>query len=68
MRTDTIVRREGIEVLLKALGKVDAERFISLLSREPFDYTNWQTELFGEISVRELSKKAMEAVNVEAAT
>lgn len=62
MRTDTIVRREGIEVLLKALGKVDAERFISLLSREPFDYTNWQTDLFEEISVRELSKNAMDAV------
>lgn len=62
MRTDTIVRREGIEILLKELGKVDAERFISLLSREPFDYTIWQIELFGEVNVRELSKKAMEAV------
>jgi len=62
MKTDTIIRREGIEVLLNALGKVDAERFISLLSREPFDYTTWQTDLFVGVNLRELSKKAMNAL------
>lgn len=62
MKTDTIVRREGIEILLKALGKVDAERFISLIIREPFDYTDWQSDLFADLSIRELSDEAMRMV------
>ena len=41
MKTDTIVKQEGMNALISKLGYVDAERFIVLLSREPFDYTKW---------------------------
>ena len=58
MKTDSVIRAEGMNVLLQALGKVDAERFIALLIKEPFDYTKWQEGLFKGISVRELSKMA----------
>ena len=61
--TDTVLRTEGIKLLTQNLGKVEAERFISLIIREPFDYTKWQQDLFAEISVEELSKKAMDFVN-----
>ncbi len=61
LRTDTVVRNEGMRVLLENLGKVDAERFISLIIKEPFDYTKWQNDLFGDMSVRDLSRNAMEA-------
>ena len=57
--TDTVLRNEGIRVLTQSLGKVEAERFISLIIREPFDYTEWQQNLFDDMSVEELSKKAM---------
>ena len=60
MRTDSIVRIDGMNALLEKLGKVDAERFIMLLLREPFDYTEWRTTLNDEnISLRELSRRAM---------
>ena len=59
-RTDTAVKAEGMRVLLEGLGKVDAERFISLIIKEPFDYTAWQKDLFKDMSVKELSKAAME--------
>lgn len=62
MRNDTLVRAEGMKILLEGLGKVDAERFISLIIKEPFDYTKWQKDLFSDMSVRELSKTAMKAV------
>lgn len=62
MRNDTLVRTEGMKILLEGLGKVDAERFISLIIKEPFDYTKWQKDLFSDMSVRELSKTAMKAV------
>lgn len=63
MRTDTVVKTEGMHVLLEKLGKVDAERFIALIIKEPFDYTTWQQNLFNNLSVRELSEKAMQNRN-----
>ena len=62
IRTDSIVKVEGMRVLLEGLGKVDAERFISLIIKEPFDYTKWQRNLFDGMSVRELSDAAMETI------
>ena len=63
MRTDSIVRTEGMNILFEKLGKVDAERFISLIIREPFDYTTWREMLNNEeISLRELSQQAIKSV------
>lgn len=62
MKTDTLIRNEGMDALIAKLGYVDAERFIMLVSREPFDYTEWrQKYLEDDISIRELSKVAMNA-------
>ena len=59
MSTDTEVRIRGLRVLVETLGPVDAERFITLILREPFDYTQWQRHLWAEKSVDELSQAAM---------
>jgi len=64
MRSDSVVRTEGMNILLNGLGKVDAERFISLILREPFDYTEWRESLNEEsIDLRELSRRATEYCN-----
>lgn len=43
---------------------MDAERFIMLMNKEPFDYTKWrETNLDSNLSVRELSKLAMDSVS-----
>jgi len=60
MLTETEIKIKGMKVLTKGMGKVEAERFISLLLREPFDYTKWQKGLFANISIKELSNMAME--------
>jgi len=57
--TDTEVKIKGVEALISALGEVNAERFISLIMREPFDYTEWQRSLWNDKSVEEISKMAM---------
>ena len=62
MITDTEIKQRGIKALIADLGNVQAERFISLIIREPFDYTKWQRDLWPDESVESLSKKAMEAV------
>jgi len=61
--TDTEVKQKGLGALIDALGEVDAERFITLLNREPFDYTQWQKNIFGNLDVHDLSKRAMQARN-----
>jgi hypothetical protein len=57
MKTDTLIRNEGMEILAKNLGLVEAERFIMLIQKESFDYTKWQENLFENMTVEEISKK-----------
>jgi hypothetical protein len=59
MQAEMALRNEGMRVLINNLGKVEAERFISLIIREPFDYTEWQRGLFDNMTIKELSNLAM---------
>ena len=57
--TDDQLRADGFTVLVKALGDVNAERFIMLMNREPFDYTEWRKDnLFVGETVDSLMDKA----------
>jgi hypothetical protein len=58
--TDTEIKVRGLKALTDVLGHVEAERFITLLMREPFDYTEWQQSLWPGRSVEDISKAAME--------
>lgn len=60
MNTDAEVRTRGLRALVDALGPVDAELFITLMLRDPFDYTNWQRQLWVDKQVDDISKAAME--------
>ena len=61
MQTDNAIRLAGMKILSEKLGIVDAERFISLISRENFDYTKWREKNLNQnISIRELSRQATE--------
>jgi hypothetical protein len=63
MRTDTIIRNAGTQVLMENLGLVEAERFMMLIQKEPFDYTQWQENLFENMSLEEISQKATDYRN-----
>ena len=60
MITDEQLKIEGLKALTEALGDVQAEKFIALVIRSPFDYTKWQKKLWAERSVKEISDAAME--------
>ncbi|MCL1933854.1 MAG: hypothetical protein FWF53_08625 [Candidatus Azobacteroides sp.] len=50
---------KGMRCLSNELGIVDAERFVALLLREPFDYTEWRKDnLFVGMSVDEIIDEA----------
>ena len=57
--TDTELKIKGLHTLTAALGEVEAERFITLILREPFDYTKWQEHLWEDRSIEEISQSAM---------
>ena len=63
MKTDTVIRSEGMRILSEQMGLIEAERFISLILREPFNYTEWQKDLYEGMSVEELGTKAVEYWN-----
>jgi len=66
MITDTELRLQGITVLAQALGSVEAERFVALIQREPFDYTMWLQDKWNDLSIDEISERAMAARDQEA--
>jgi hypothetical protein len=59
MITDTEIRTTGFRALVEALGDVQAEKFIALIQREPFDYTQWQRTLWPDKGIEEISHAAM---------
>ena len=59
MMGDTLIMEKGMRSLVESLGEVDAERFITRLIREPFDYTKWQRSLFDGMTIEEISAEAV---------
>jgi hypothetical protein len=59
MFTDTQIKTVGFRALVAALGDVQAEKFIALIQREPFDYTPWQRTLWPDKTIEEISQAAM---------
>jgi hypothetical protein len=57
MINDTVLKSNGMRVLAENLGVVEAERFITLILREPFDYTKRQRDLYAEMPVEDLYNK-----------
>jgi hypothetical protein len=60
MRNNSVLKEDGMRVLAERLGLVDAERFITLLRREPFYYTEWRRDLYADVPLDEFLKKANE--------
>jgi hypothetical protein len=63
MRTDNIIKQEGFTALAEKLDIVEVERFFMLINREKFDYTKWRKDLFENMSLEELSNKAMNYIS-----
>ena len=57
--TDNEIELRGLKALVQDLGLVEAERFIALINRDGFDYTEWQSNLWDGMSVEEVSTLAM---------
>ena len=63
MITDTEIKSKGVQILATHLGDIEMEGFIALIQREPFDYTKWHQNMDDDVSLEELSRKAMSLRN-----
>ena len=60
MKTETEIRQAGMLALIKALGTVEAERFVAALTRDRFDYTEWRKTGLPSLDIETLSAQAMQ--------
>ncbi len=57
--SDNELTMRGMNLLKAEFGPVDAERFVYVMTRDGFDYTEWQKDLFKGETVRSLGEKIM---------
>ena len=60
MMTETVLKAEAINLLLKTFGVLETERFISSIKSNNFDYTEWHKTLWKDKSIEEIHKMATE--------
>jgi len=60
MTNTAVIMEKGANALLKALGVLGTEQFISTLLKEPFDYTEWSREYFANYDSDKFLKDAVE--------
>jgi len=55
--SDNELTVRGMNLLKEEFGPVDAERFVYVMTRDRFDYTEWQRDLFKGETVRSLGEE-----------
>jgi hypothetical protein len=60
MRSDYEICDEGLKILFDKMDVVEAERFITLIKQDKFDYTEWRKNLFEGMSVEEICRNGGE--------
>lgn len=58
MESTAEIMNRGMKCLVEQMGIIEAERFISVIIREKFDYTKWQRNYFDAKSPTEMSEEA----------
>lgn len=58
MIADIDLMSRGMACLVRELGIVEAEAFISYIKTERFDYTKWREDQFDDMSLKDLEAAA----------
>jgi len=62
MRTDTEIVYDAYNLLTSAMDILEIERFIMLVKRDSFDYSEWRKDLWEDLSIEEITQRAMDFV------
>ena len=60
MRTETVIKTEAMDLLLKTFGVLETEMFITSIKSNNFDYTEWRKSLWNDKSIEEIHEIATE--------
>jgi hypothetical protein len=60
MSNTAVVMNKGTQILLKHLGVMDTELFITTILKEPFDYTEWSRGYFANYEPAQFLHEAIE--------
>lgn len=58
MESTSEIMNKGMKCLMEQMGIIEAERFISVIIREKFDYTKWQRDYFDAKTPTEIRQEA----------
>ena len=58
MMNDNLIRGEGMKALIEKLGLLEAERFITLIKRDRFDYAKWREEFYKDKTLEDIFYEA----------
>lgn len=58
MRTDAEIQKIGFEALSSQLGPIEIERFLVMIKRAKFDYTQWRQGKFDDSPLDQLANAA----------
>jgi len=57
MRSDYEICDDGLKILFDKMDVIEAERFITLIKQDKFDYTEWRKKLWEDESLKETCEK-----------
>ena len=57
MRNEATIRKEGLDALKSKIDPVELEKFLMIIRRDVFDYTEWQRNLWQNKTVQEIFEK-----------
>jgi len=60
MRTDTEIIYDAYNILTSSMDILEIERFIMLVKRDNFDYSEWRKDLWEDLSIEEITQRAMD--------
>ncbi len=65
MKTESEIRMQGMHALISSLDLIEAERFLMMVNREKFDYTQWRSKQWSTETVASLTAqvKALRPAN-----
>jgi len=60
MRTETVLKIEAMNFLLKTFAVLETERFITSIKNNNFDYTEWHKYLWNDKTIEDIHNMATE--------
>ena len=63
IKSENALKVAGMKLLFEGLGAVNAERFIHCVKSDHFNYTEWQRNLWEDLTIDEVFKLAADREN-----